>query len=127
MYCARLNIGWLLRNIAIDYDIDIKWIFLESGHNTGVADGIGGAAIKRKFDEIVAFNPDNAFSNALDLINGTRNNTDIKLYLYDTTNISNLKNIPELNTVKGTATFHEMIEKMENSMPRQCQAKKKNF
>ncbi|CAF1574737.1 unnamed protein product, partial [Rotaria sordida] len=87
-----------MNKFAIDYNIDIKWIFLKSGHEKGVADAIG-AAIKRKFDEIVTFNPDNAFSNALDLINGTRNNTDIKLYLYNKTNILNLKkNIPKPKT-----------------------------
>ncbi|CAF3008769.1 unnamed protein product, partial [Rotaria sp. Silwood2] len=98
-----------MKKIATGHNIDIKWIFLESGHGKGVADAIG-AAIKRKFNEIIAFNPDNSFQKASDLVNSAKTSTDIKVYLYDTTNIENLKKtIPKLKTVKGTATFHEIL------------------
>ncbi|CAF4489608.1 unnamed protein product, partial [Rotaria magnacalcarata] len=59
---------YLMKKLATDHHIDIKWIFLESGHGKGVVDAVG-AAVKRKFDETVAFNPDNTFENALSLIN----------------------------------------------------------
>ena len=98
-----------MKKFSIDYNIDTKWIFLESGHGKGVADAVG-AAIKRKFDETVTFNPDGVFSNAADLIDYSRRNTDIKLYSFNSTNIANVrKQIPRLETVKGTATFHELI------------------
>ncbi|CAF3423393.1 unnamed protein product [Rotaria socialis] len=100
---------FLMKKLATDRHIDIKWIFLESGHGKGVADAVG-ATVKRKFDETVAFNPDNTFENALSLINVIKTNTDIKLFLYDTTNIASLRKIiPNLRTVKGTASFHEMF------------------
>ncbi|CAF3451066.1 unnamed protein product [Rotaria socialis] len=99
---------FLMEKLAIDRHIDIKWIFLESGHGKGVADAVG-AAVKHKFDVVVAVNPDNTSENALSLINVIKN-TDIKFFLYDTTNIASLKKrIPNLRTVKGTASFHEML------------------
>ncbi|CAF1566537.1 unnamed protein product, partial [Didymodactylos carnosus] len=31
---------FMMKRFAIDYNIDIKWIFLESGHGKGVADAV---------------------------------------------------------------------------------------
>jgi hypothetical protein len=105
-----------MRKYAIDYNINIKWIFLESGHGKGVSDAVG-ATIKCTFDKLIAYNPDDTFSNALDLINGVRNNTNIKLYFYNSSNITNpKKQIPQLKSVKGTGTFHKLIASTDGKL-----------
>jgi hypothetical protein len=75
-----------MKKFAIDYSIDIKWIFSEYSHGKGAEDAIG-AAIKHKFDEIIAVYLDTAFSNTLDLINSSINIANMK------------KTIPQLKTV----------------------------
>ncbi|CAF1174502.1 unnamed protein product [Didymodactylos carnosus] len=87
----------------------MKWIFLEAGHGKGVADAVG-AALKRKFDETIAFDSDNSNDNAMNLINAVENHTEIKLFLYDSDDIKAVKDsIPAIRTVKGTASFHEVF------------------
>ncbi|CAF4500295.1 unnamed protein product, partial [Didymodactylos carnosus] len=89
----------------------IKWIFLESGHGKGVADGVG-AAIKRLMDHAVAFRPNESFKNALDLMNVIVNDTSIKLFTYGKSDIDSLKkNVPPLIAVKGMASLHEVTAK----------------
>ncbi|CAF1398352.1 unnamed protein product [Rotaria sordida] len=97
-------------------EIDIKWVYLESGHGKGVADAVG-AALKRQFDEAISIDPDHAFDNAQDLMNAVQNNTDIKLYIYDKKDIQKLKDtIPALSTIKGTAKFHEVLAKKDGTL-----------
>jgi hypothetical protein len=35
----------------------MRWLFLESGHGKGIADGVG-SVIKRLFDDAIRLNPD---------------------------------------------------------------------
>ncbi|CAF1605264.1 unnamed protein product [Didymodactylos carnosus] len=99
---------YLMKTFAISRKIKMKWIFLESGHGKGVADAFG-ASLKRMFDETVNFKPDESFSNASDLVNAIKDQTAIKLYLYDKSDIENVKkSLPKLETVKGTASLHEI-------------------
>jgi hypothetical protein len=103
------TIMYLMKTFAMEHDITLKWIYLESGHGKGVADAVG-AALKRKFDDAVNFDPDNSFENALDLLNAVENSTDIKMFIYDKSDIDQLKkSLPKLTTVKGTTTFHELL------------------
>jgi hypothetical protein len=44
--------------------VDINWIFYELGHRKGIPDEIE-ASLKRKFDQIIAYNPDVAFQTAV--------------------------------------------------------------
>jgi len=107
---------YFMKKYATTEQVDIKWIFLESGHGKGVADAVG-AAVKRKFDEVVSFDPDNSFANALDLLNAIKNFTDIKLFIYDKEDIENFKKtIPKLDTVKGTSLFHKIIARKDGTI-----------
>ncbi|CAF3896387.1 unnamed protein product [Rotaria sp. Silwood1] len=63
-------------------------------------------------DEVIAFNPDKAFNNALDLFNAIKDNTNIKLFTYKTEDIDSIqKSVPKLGIVKGTANLHEVTVK----------------
>ena len=100
---------YLMKQFAIKNQIKMKWIYLETGHGKGIADAIG-ATLKRKFDETVNFQPDTSFENAADLIKTVKISTNIKLIHYDKCDIEKLKkSLPKLETVKRTATFHEII------------------
>ncbi|CAF1400062.1 unnamed protein product [Didymodactylos carnosus] len=99
----------IMKKYAEEEKINLKWIFLESGHGKGVADAVG-AALKRKFDETIAFDPDNIYRNALDLMKAVESSSDIKLFVYGTDDIKTVKeSIPNIATVKGTASFHEVF------------------
>ncbi|CAF2028493.1 unnamed protein product, partial [Rotaria magnacalcarata] len=107
---------YFLKQYAIANQITVKWIYLESGHGKGVADEVG-AVIKKKMDEAVAFHPDKAFNNVLDLFNVIKNNTNIKLFTYKTEDIDFMKKmIPKLAVVKGTAALHEVTTKPDGRL-----------
>jgi hypothetical protein len=100
---------FFLKKYATSRKIEMKWIFLESGHGKGVSDGVG-ASLKRQMDDAIAFKPDVSFNKALDLMVDLKVKTDIHLYIYDTNDVELVKkSIPILKAVKGTATIHELI------------------
>jgi hypothetical protein len=102
---------YFLKYYAVNRKITMRWLFLESGHGKGVADGIG-SAIKRLFDNTVRLNPDETFDGAEDLMSKIKNSTNIRLYLYQREDIDSLREqIPSLTTIKGTSMFHEIIAK----------------
>ncbi len=102
---------YFLKRYAINRRITMRWLFLESGHGKGIADGIG-STIKRLFDNVIRLNPDESFKGAEDLMNKIKNSTNIRLYLYKKEDIDSLrKQIPSLTTIKGTASFHAIIAK----------------
>ncbi|CAF4629791.1 unnamed protein product [Didymodactylos carnosus] len=101
---------FLMKKFAVEHKIEMKWIFLESGHGKGIADAIGGA-LKRKFDDAINFQPDESFSSASDLLHAVEHSADkIKLYLYEKSDVEEVKkSLPKLETIKGTASFHEVM------------------
>lgn len=99
---------YFLKQLAMNSQITVKWIYMESGHGKGIADAIG-ATIKRLMDQAVAFHPDESYTNALDLIEDIKKNTSIKLFTYTKNDIDFFKkSIPFLAVVKGTASIHEV-------------------
>jgi hypothetical protein len=107
---------YLMQKFTTTHDVDFRWVFLESGHGKGVADAVG-AVLKRSFDEAVSSDPDNSFHNALDLMSVVKSRTAVKLFIYDKTSTEQLrKSIPALETIKGTAAFHEIIAKRNGTV-----------
>lgn len=88
----------------------MRWIYLESGHGKGIADAIS-AQMKRKMDECISFNPSRSYEKASDFVHEIQSSTSIKLFIYDESNVDDIKlQIPRtLKTVKGTAELHEII------------------
>ncbi|CAF4786008.1 unnamed protein product, partial [Rotaria sp. Silwood2] len=71
-----------------------------------------GSAVKRLFDNQIRLNPDESFSDALDLMHKINNSTNIRLYLYKKEDIDSWRaQIPSLKVIKGTSMFHEIIVK----------------
>jgi hypothetical protein len=101
---------YMLNQYAIKYSVEMRWIFLESGHGKGVADAIS-AQMKRKMNECISFNPNKTFGTSSDFIHEIGKSTSIKLFTYDQSDVDEIKQqIPRtLNTVKGTAELHEII------------------
>ncbi|CAF5010042.1 unnamed protein product, partial [Rotaria sp. Silwood1] len=101
---------YMLNRYATKHNITMRWIFLECGHGKGVADAIS-AQMKRKMDECISFNPTKSYEKSLDFVREIQNSTSIKLFIYDQSHIDEIKKqIPRtLQTVKGTAEFHEVI------------------
>ncbi|CAF1455795.1 unnamed protein product [Adineta ricciae] len=107
---------YLMKQFAMKEQVDLKWIFLEAGHGKGVADAVG-AALKINFDEVISYKPDDSFKNAMDLLDAVENSSNIKLFIYDKSDIKTLKkSIPKLVTVKGTAEFHEIIATKDGAL-----------
>ena len=96
-------------------DVTVKWIYMEAGHGKGVADAVG-AVVKRLMDQVVALHPDDAYGNALDLINAIKNNTNIKLFNHKNDIEGVKKSIPSLAVVKGTASLHEVTAKFDGKV-----------
>lgn len=107
---------YLMKQFATKEQVDVKWIFLESGHGKGVADAVG-AAVKRNFDQAISYKPDDSFKNAMDLLDAVENSSNIKLFIYDKSDIEKVKkSIPKLVAIKGTAGFHEIIATKDGAL-----------
>ena len=107
---------YLMKQFAMNKQVDLRWIFLEAGHGKGVADAVG-AALKRNFDQAISYKPDDSFKNAMDLLDAVENSSNIKLFTYDKLDVEKLrKSIPKLVTVKGTAEFHEIIATKDGAL-----------
>ncbi|CAF2849123.1 unnamed protein product [Rotaria sp. Silwood2] len=87
---------------------DSTWIYLESGHGKGTPDAIG-AVIKKAMADAIAYNPDETFKDAKDLLVGIENRVNFKLSIYETKDIQQIKKtLPKLKPIKGTFELHEM-------------------
>ena len=69
---------WLTKQIAIEKDISIEWLFTEAGHGKSVCDGIGGT-IKKLLRDLTAFNTTLSISNARDVMELITPHTSIDL------------------------------------------------
>ncbi|CAF1621558.1 unnamed protein product [Didymodactylos carnosus] len=100
---------YFLKRYSMSENLVMRWIFLESGHGKGVADAIG-ASVKRMFDDIIRFHPDETYKNAGELMRNVQNSTSIRFYLYAKEDIDAIRQqIPLLTSVRGTSLFHEII------------------
>ncbi|CAF1280652.1 unnamed protein product, partial [Didymodactylos carnosus] len=96
--------------------VNINWIFYEAGHGKCIVDGVG-ASRKRQFDQLVAYSPDNSYQSAKDLMKNLENDTNIRLFMYNTDDIDSIKQqIPSLKTIKGTTRMHELIGKKNGQL-----------
>ncbi|CAF4592708.1 unnamed protein product, partial [Didymodactylos carnosus] len=102
------TIMFLVAQFAKQNRVEIKWIYLESGHGKGAADGVG-VVIKLAMNEAVSFNPDATFANAKDLLDNIKNRLNIKLFIYATDDIEKVKQtLPKLKSIKETLELHEI-------------------
>ena len=53
-----LNKGtfWLVKTFCEEFNITVKWIYLESGHGKGILDGIS-ATVKKAIENLMLLNP----------------------------------------------------------------------
>ncbi|CAF1366846.1 unnamed protein product [Didymodactylos carnosus] len=90
------------------YAIDKEFQKFAKGEH-GVADAIG-ASVKRMFDDIIRFHPDETYKNAGELMRNVQNSTSIRFYLYAKEDIDAIRQqIPLLTSIRGTSLFHEII------------------
>ncbi|CAF4677834.1 unnamed protein product, partial [Rotaria sp. Silwood2] len=75
-YCNK-TIFYLIALFAKTFEIEFKWIYLESGHGKGTPDAIG-AVIKKAMADAIAYNPDETFKDAKDLLKGIENRVNFK-------------------------------------------------
>ncbi|CAF3565671.1 unnamed protein product, partial [Rotaria sp. Silwood2] len=59
--------------------------------------------------DAIAYNPDETFKDAKDLLVGIENRVNFKLSIYETKDIQQIKKtLPKLKPIKGTFELHEM-------------------
>ena len=98
---------WLLKNFCKEFNITVKWIYLESGH---YPDNIG-ATLKKAIGNLMLSNPSVMTYSVEDLVkNGLQQNVpSIGLYTYQEENITKFENaIPKLKPMKGIMKLHEI-------------------
>ena len=100
----------MIQLFAKEQKINIKWIYLESCHGKGFADGIG-ATVENAIKNIVLLNPDSC------IYTGFQNNLpSIQLHTYNSADIDKVnKLIPRLNGVVGTMKLHKIFVQYENA------------
>ena len=70
----------MLNRYAKKHQILIRWIFLESGYDKGIADAIS-AQTKRKMKEYIAFNLNKSYEKILDFVDKIGNYSYRTVYL----------------------------------------------
>ena len=58
---------FLTKNWAVKNQIDVYWIYTETGHGKGPMDGVG-SGIKKTIKDTISYNPDAAIQNTDDLL-----------------------------------------------------------
>ena len=107
---------WLALQFALEYEIELRWIYLESGHGKGIPDGIG-AVVKKAIKDVISYNPDIPIYNVLDLLTYGLQDCipSITLLDYQKSEVLELQNqIPCLERVTGTMKIHEVQYKATN-------------
>ena len=101
---------WLLHSYCAENFVEIKWIWLESGHGKGIPDGIG-ATVKKAIKDILSFNPDNPVYTVNDLLQRDLQESvpSILLNVYTEEQVQQLKSsLPIIEEVKDISKAHEI-------------------
>ena len=72
---------FFVQKYAKENNLQIDWIFTETGYGKGPADGVG-ATMKTAIDKTVPYNPRKSITNAGELLQEWLD-LDMKIYLYD--------------------------------------------
>ena len=107
---------WLAWQFPVECEIELRWIYVESGHGKGVADGIG-AVVKKAIKDVISYNPDIPIYNVLDLLTYGLQDRIPSITLQDCQKsaVLELQNqVPYLERVTGTVKIHEVQYKATN-------------
>ena len=100
---------WLLKSFSEEFNITVKWIYLESGHGKGIPDVIG-ATVKKAIENLMLSNPSLPMYSVEDLLkNGLQEAVpSIGLYTYEDEHIKFRNAILKLKPMKRTMKLHEI-------------------
>ena len=73
---------WFIAKYAEDYNKTITWIFTESGHGKGPADGVGASVKNTVSNDIIALNPNKVISDCSTILELWPNSSFIMLLVY---------------------------------------------
>ena len=107
---------WLALHFALEHEIELRWIYLESGHGKGILHGIT-AVVKKSIKDVISYNPDIPMYNVLDLLTYSLQDRmpSITLHDYQETEVLELQNQkPCLERVTVTMKIHEVQYKNTN-------------
>ena len=98
-----------MKTFCEEFNITVRWIYVESGHGKGIPDGIG-AIVKKAFENLMLSNPSVAMYSVEDLLKNVLQEavSSIGLYIYEEEDIIKFQNaIPKLKPIKETMKLHE--------------------
>ena len=88
--------------------IDLKWIYLESGHGKGIPDGIG-ATVKKAIKDLPLVHPDDPLCNLGDLFSqDCIPSTELNVYSKEGVQKFNSSQ-PKVGEIKGILKVHEFF------------------
>ena len=102
---------WMLHCYCKEKIIDLKWIYLESGHGKGIPDGIG-ATVKKAIKDLLLFHPDDPLYNVADLfsLNIQDCTTSIELHVYFKADVQKFNSsLPKVGEIKGILKVNEVL------------------
>ena len=102
---------WILHCYCKEKMIDLKWIYLESGHGKGIPEGIG-ATVKKAIKDLLLFHPDDPLYNVADLF--SRNIQDcipsIELNVCSKEDVQKFNSsVPKVGEIRGILKVHEVL------------------
>ena len=110
------NNVFLTKQWAVKSNINVCWVFTESGHGKGPMDGIG-AKIKMKVKDTIAFLPNEVIRNTAELLNHLPLMDNISIATYtensvqnNTSLLPNPKNL-KINSALGISKVYEILSK----------------
>ena len=102
---------WILHCCCKEKMIDLKWIYLESGHRKGIPDGIG-ATVKKAIKDLPLFHPDDPLCNVGDLFSHNIQDCipSIELNVYSKEDVQKFNSFqPKVGEIKGILKVHEVF------------------
>ena len=77
------KIFYMIQKISKEFQVTVRWIYLDAGHGKGIPDGVG-AVVRQLIKDIIAFHPDSPIYDVADLVKLSPQNhpTSITLSFY---------------------------------------------
>ena len=106
-YRNKTNV-WLTKELSVKHNINIDWLFTESGHGKSSCDGIGGT-VKNLIRDLTAFNTSQVISNAKDVIDVLTGKTTVELNYHSKDEIEQVSSsVLYLGTLTGAMKMHQI-------------------
>ena len=120
------NSFYLMKIFNLEYNVDFRWIYLESWHGQGVP-AIVSKTLKTTIEDMTTSRPGTRVNNCKDVFDLIKPHVDMKLYLYGDQEIyEHRAKLPALKIIPGSVNYAEVFISLNEFLIKFCSSEE-NF